>query len=324
LHKKIRNKGVGYLKGYIEETVMVNQAEKQPRKLRQPVEMAAENIYALQRINATLQTELDRRQCAEEDMHRLYLKERSRCHKLEAQTKKRVEFLRAIVHELKTPLTPMVAASDLLLSESPSEPILSLARRIERGACNLEKIIDELLDLARGEMGMLKLKCQWLEPLPLLSGICDYVLPEVARNRQSLVVDMPRTLRFVWADEGRLREIMLNLLDNALKFTPRGGQIRVQTVEDDENLLVRVQDNGCGVDMEEQERLFEPYYCLPGEGERLSGLGLGLALARNLVELHGGRIWVESQRGKGSTFSFSIPSPISREKNADGNESSHC
>ena len=205
-----------------------------------------------------------------------------------------------------------------------SSPILSLARRIERGACNLKKIIDELLDLARGEMGMLKLKCQWLEPLPLLSGICDYVLPEVSRNRQSLAVDMPHTLRVVWADEGRLREIMLNLLDNAIKFTSRGGQIRVQTVEDDENLLVIVQDNGCGVDEEEQERLFEPYYCLPGEGERLSGLGLGLALARNLVELHGGRIWVKSQRGKGSTFGFSIPSSISKDKGTDKHESSHC
>jgi len=293
---------------------MVNQAEKQTRKRRQPVEMAAGNAYALQRINTTLQAELDQRQCAEEDMHRLYLEERGQRQKLEAQMKKRVEFLRAIVHELKTPLTPMMAASDLLISESPPEPILSLARRIERGACNLEKIIDELLDLARGEMGMLKLKCRWLEPLPLLSGICDYILSEVARNRQSLVVDMPRTLRVVWADEGRLREITLNLLDNALKFTPRGGQIKVKAVEDDENLLVTVCDNGCGVDEEEQERLFEPYYCLPGEGERLSGLGLGLALARNLVELHGGRIWVESQRGKGSTFGFSIPSPISKEK----------
>lgn len=324
MHKKIRNKGVGYLKGYIEETLMVNQAEKQSRKRRQSVEMAAEYAHTLERINAALKAELDQRQCAEEDLHRLYLKERGRRHKLETQMKKRVEFLRVIVHELKTPLTPMMAASDLLISVSPPEPILSLARRIERGACNLEKIINELLDLARGEIGMLKLKCRWLEPLPLLSGICDYVLPEVSKNRQSLATDMPRTLRVVWADEGRLREIILNLLDNAIKFTPRGGQIKVKVVEDGENLLVIVQDNGCGVDEEEQERLFEPYYCLPGEGERLSGLGLGLALARNLVELHGGRIWVESQRGKGSIFSFSIPSPISREKNADGNESSHC
>jgi signal transduction histidine kinase len=293
---------------------VLNQAEKQSRKHHRPAEIAAENAHALQRINATLQVELGQRQSAKEDLQRLYLHERGRRQKLEEQMKKRVEFLRAIVHELKTPLTPMMAASDLLISESPSEPILSLARRIERGACNLEKIIDELLDLARGEMGMLKLKCQRVKPLPLLKDICDYILPEVARNNQSLVADMPRSLRVVWADEGRLREIMLNLLDNALKFTPRGGRIKVRAFEDDKYLLVLVQDNGCGVDEEERERLFEPYYCLPGEGERLSGLGLGLALARNLVELHGGRIWVESQRGKGSTFGFSIPSPISKEK----------
>jgi signal transduction histidine kinase len=318
------NEDGGYIKGYIDENLVLNQSERQSRKRRQSAEIAAENAYALQRINDTLKEELGQRQSAKEDLQWLYLHERGRRQKLEAQMKKRVEFLRAIVHELKTPLTPMMAASDLLISESPSEPILSLARRIERGACNLEKIIDELLDLARGEMGMLKLKCQWLEPPPVLNEICDYILPEVARNNQSLVVDMSQKLRVVWADEDRLREIILNLLDNALKYTPRGGKIKVRAVEDDDNLQVIVQDNGCGVDEKEQERLFEPYYCLPGEGERLSGLGLGLALARNLVELHGGRIWVESQRGKGSTFGFSIPSPIAKDKSIDKHEGSHC
>jgi K+-sensing histidine kinase KdpD len=101
---------------------VLNQAEKQSRKHHRPAEIAAENAHALQRINATLQVELGQRQSAKEDLQRLYLHERGRRQKLEEQMKKRVEFLRAIVHELKTPLTPMMAASDLLISESPSEP----------------------------------------------------------------------------------------------------------------------------------------------------------------------------------------------------------
>ena len=99
----------------------------------------------------------------------------------------------------------------------------------------------------------------------------------------------------------------MNLLNNAFKYTPAGGEITLKAREEGANLIVEVHDNGPGMSEEDQERLFIPYHRRVEDRERLGGLGLGLAIAKTLVELHGGRIWVESERGKGSTFGFSLP-----------------
>jgi signal transduction histidine kinase len=104
-----------------------------------------------------------------------------------------------------------------------------------------------------------------------------------------------------------LRQVTQNLLVNATKFTPEGGTITLRAREENGSIVVEVQDTGYGIPEEEQRRLFRPYHRQIGDREHLSGLGLGLALCKNLVQLHGGRIWVRSQEGKGSTFSFSIP-----------------
>ena len=241
------------------------------------------------------------------ELQESYEREKKLRLELEEQLRRRVEFTRALVHELKTPLTPMMAASDLLISESLQEPLLSLAKKIDRGICNLEKRINELLDLARGEIGMLKLKCQWLDLQPLFNRIVDDVAPEASKNRHSLVLDLSPSFPRMWADEDRLREVVLNLLSNALKFTPKGGRITLRAKEEDGNLIVEVQDTGCGIDEEEQRCVFQPYDCPESKREHLSGLGLGLALSKMLVELHGGKIWVKSQKGKGSVFGFSVP-----------------
>jgi signal transduction histidine kinase len=111
----------------------------------------------------------------------------------------------------------------------------------------------------------------------------------------------------VWADEERLRQVVLNLLINASKFTPEGGKITLKAREEDGHLVIEVQDTGSGILEEEQERLFQPYHRQVSDRERLSGLGLGLALCKYLVELHNGKIWVESKMGEGSTFAFTIP-----------------
>ena len=109
------------------------------------------------------------------------------------------------------------------------------------------------------------------------------------------------------ADEDRLRQIILNLLSNASKFTPDGGKIILRAREKAANLILEVEDTGPGISDKDQKWLFEPYYRVERERERISGLGLGLALSKTLVELHGGQIWVKSQVGQGSTFGFSLP-----------------
>ncbi len=244
---------------------------------------------------------------AERKLQEAYEKETRLRHDLETEMKRRVEFTRALVHELKTPLTPVLASSDLLVAELHEEPLLSLAKNINRGACALNERIDELFDLARSELGMLQLKLLPLDPLPLLQTIADDVTSLASSQEQTLFSDLPASLPPIQADEERLRQIVLNLLNNACKFTPRAGKVTLRARQKAACLVIEVEDTGPGIAEEEQQRLFQPYSRLESDRERLSGLGLGLALCKTLVELHGGQIWVESQKGKGSIFSFSVP-----------------
>ena len=136
----------------------------------------------------------------------------------------------------------------------------------------------------------------------------DYEMTPLAlRNNQVLEFELPESLPYIQADKGRLRQIILNLLNNAFKFTPEGGKVTLRASVREEDLLVEVEDTGSGIAQEDLTRLFEPYFRRTTDRERLSGLGLGLALAKSFVELHGGQIWVESKPGAGSKFSFTIP-----------------
>jgi len=177
---------------------------------------------------------------------------------------------------------------------------------IDRSASNLNRRIDELIDLIRGETDMLPLNLESVDAVSLLREIGYEMMPVVLRDGHSLTVELPSSNPVVSADRDRLRQVVQNLLNNASKFTPPGGKITLMAREDGVNLVVEVHDTGLGIGKEDQERLFDPYYRRVEDRERLSGLGLGLALSKKLVELHGGQIWVKSKKGKGSTFGFSL------------------
>ena len=247
------------------------------------------------------------RELAQEKLEEAYEKERKTRQELEAEVQRRVEFTRALVHELKTPLTPIMSSSELLVSGLREEPWLSVARNIHRGAGNLNRRIDELLDLARGEIGMLRLRPVSVDILHLLHNISDEMSVVASSNGQILKAELPESLPNIWGDEDRLRQVVLNLLINASKFTPEGGTITLRAKQMNGSIIVEVQDTGRGIPEEEQRRLFVAYHRQLSDLEHLSGLGLGLALSKNLVELHGGKIWVQSHEGKGSTFFFSVP-----------------
>jgi len=262
--------------------------------------------------------DITERRGAEEKLQELYNEERRLRRTLEAEIKKRVEFTRALVHELKTPVTPVMASSELLLQKLKDEPLRGLAQNINQGANNLNRRIDELLDLARGEVGMLRLNPESMDPKQLLQAIIDEETPVAIRNDQTLAAELPDSLPVIVADEERFRQVVLNLVNNAVKFTPPGGKITLKARVERDNLVVEVQDNGVGISEKEKEVLFEPYRSLERDRERLSGLGLGLSLSKKLVELHGGRIWVNSEKGKGSTFGFSIPLAASEQREKVG------
>jgi len=250
--------------------------------------------------------DITERKQAEEKLEGLYQREKEIRHQLEEEIQKRTEFTRALVHELKTPITPVLAATELLLEEIKDERSMKLVQSIDRSASNLNRRIDELIDLIRGETDMLPLNLESVDAVSLLREIGYEMMPVVLRDGHSLTVELPSSNPVVSADRDRLRQVVQNLLNNASKFTPPGGKITLMAREDGVNLVVEVHDTGLGIGKEDQERLFDPYYRRVEDRERLSGLGLGLALSKKLVELHGGQIWVKSKKGKGSTFGFSL------------------
>jgi len=276
-------------------------------EIRWMLEGVASIQYQGRRATLGHSMDITERERAQEKLEELYEEERRLRQELEAEVQRRIEFTRALVHELKTPLTPILSSSELLVSELREEPWASVAENIHRGAGNLSNRIDELLDLARGEIGMLQVHPRPVDIRQLLRGIAEDMKATISSNEQSLKLALAPSLPLVWGDEERLRQVVLNLLINASKFTPEGGKITLKANKNERVVVVEIEDTGPGIPEEEQKRLFQPYHRQIGDRERLSGLGLGLALCKYLVELQGGRIWVESEAGKGSTFGFSVP-----------------
>ncbi|MFC1860182.1 ATP-binding protein [Chloroflexota bacterium] len=265
----------------------------------------------------------ERRQAAEE-LQLQYKHERALRQQLEEEIQKRVEFTRALIHELRTPITPVLAAAELLLDEIKDEHSLRLVQSIDRSASNLNRRIDELIDLIKGETDMLQIEPTPVDVVSLLRDISHEVMPVALHGGYSMTVDLPSSNPIVSADKDRLQQVVMNLLNNAFKFTPTGGEITLSAREEGVNIIVEVQDNGPGISEEEQNRLFIPYHRRVEDRDRLGGLGLGLAISKRLVELHRGNMWVKSEKGKGSTFGFSLPLEIAiREErgNNSGGES---
>lgn len=279
--------------------------------------MVQERTLELSSLNERLQQEIDKRRKAEQKLSELYKQELGIRQELERKMAERVQFTHALVHELKTPLTAIIASSEALSREVMDNPGPKLAGNIYRSACRLEKRVDELLDLAKSEVGNLKIECSWVEPLALIYSISDDIAPEVVNKGQELVADLPKYLPLIWADRNRLQQIILNLISNALKFNRRFGTIWLRAREEGDFVVFEVKDEGKGVAPEDQEAIFQPYFSLDNR-EGMGGLGLGLYLCKTLVHLHHGEIWVDSEIGKGASFFFSIPvAPAMTAGNAD-------
>ena len=141
----------------------------------------------------------------------------------------------------------------------------------------------------------------------LIQGVTLQISPLIQNKEQVLTMEISDGLPVINGDGPKLEQVMLNLLNNATKFTPRGGRITVKARPDMSGLVVSIRDNGIGIAAGQHSRLFKPYSRIDADRQKHPGLGLGLALAKQVVELHGGRIWVESEPGTGSTFFFTLP-----------------
>ena len=247
---------------------------------------------------------------AEATLHRLYGREKRLRKRLQAEMQSRIDFNRQLVHELKTPLTSLMATSQLLNEETQGGRLEKLAGYVWNGANSLNSRIDELHDVIRGEIGGLKLELKPMHIESLLASVIDETKALSTQHGVEIELDIAKTgLPQATADFDRLRQVMLNLINNACRYASSGGRItvRAKTRADGSVVVVEVQDYGPGMAKEELRNIFKPGYTISRRELPGAGLGIGLRLCKMLVELHGGRIWVESTVGKGSSFFFTCP-----------------
>lgn len=228
---------------------------------------------------------------------------------METKEEEWLRFIDTLSHELKTPLTSIIAAAGLLEEElqTGDESHRKLIQTIIRNANSLESRLAELLDIVKTGSGKLQLQFEPVDIKSLILGTCMQISPLLHNKGQKLTTDLPESLPIIQGDGQRLEQVLLNLMNNATKFTPEGGNVSVKVRKQDNGLVVEVRDTGIGIAQDQYDRLFKPYSRVQSDRQQHPGLGLGLALSKQVIELHGGRIWVESEPGKGSSFSFFLP-----------------
>lgn len=220
----------------------------------------------------------------------------------------RREFVANVSHELRTPLASIRALVETLETGAIEEPAIAadFLQRIVHEVDRLANLVDELLDLARLESGRVALRLEALRPDDVLTVALERLRPQVVRAGLTLTSDIPDDLPLMAADRARIEQVMLNLVHNAIKFTPSAGRITVSARADQASVVVTVADTGVGIAEAEMSRLFERFY-KADRARSSNGTGLGLAIAKHIVQVHGGAIWVESKPGEGARFSFSVP-----------------
>jgi signal transduction histidine kinase len=229
---------------------------------------------------------------------------------LESLERVRRDLVANVSHELKTPISALRAHLENLLDgvEEPEPRTLQvMLAQSER----LGRLVDQLLELSRLESGDLPLHREQVQLRPLVSRVLSEIEVTRARRDVDLAQDLPEDLPAIFADAERVHQVLFNLLDNAVRFTPAGGRVRVTASRHNGSVDVAVTDTGPGIDAEHLPRLFDRFYRVDTARSREEGgTGIGLAIARSVVEAHGGRIWAESEPGKGSTFTFELPVAI--------------
>ncbi len=221
--------------------------------------------------------------------------------------RRKSEFIAIASHELRTPLTIILAYASFL-QEQMEDAAQEQVKMVVESANRLQTLIDNLTNLRYLETGQ--------EPAQLspcdIKKLLTTVIPEfdalAASKGLGLQLRLPREMPTVRCDSQKVRVVVGNLVSNAIKFTPPGGQVRVGATRRGNEIHISVQDTGIGIPKEEHERIFQPFHQVePVLTRNHSGMGLGLTIARGLVEQHGGRLWVESEPGRGSTFTFTLP-----------------
>jgi signal transduction histidine kinase len=267
---------------------------------------------------ALVQTFADQAVIAIENV-RLFQALQERTAQLEIASKHKSQFLANMSHELRTPMNAILGYTELIMDEiygDVPDKIREVLARVQQSGQHLLGLINAVLDLSRIEAGRLVLSLADYSMQNVVHTVLASVESLAAEKRLALNMQIPPDLPIGRGDEQRLTQVLLNLVGNAIKFT-EVGEVRVQVTLDDGMFAVAVFDTGAGISEADQQRIFEEFQQADSSSTRKQGgTGLGLAIAKKIVELHGGRIWVESSLGKGSTFWFTLPVCVERQKEA--------
>jgi PAS domain S-box-containing protein len=250
------------------------------------------------------------RKSMEERIIDLYQQEKAHREELQEEARTRGLFINVLAHELRTPVTPIMASTSMLIdlySDQPEDIKKKLVNNIYTGTRTLSRRLEELLDLARFSRGTFKLLVQPTDLKVFFNESLALFASTIEQRQQELVARIADDLPVVEVDPSRLEQVVLNLLSNSSKFSPEKGRIDFTVSRKGLLLRVEVKDEGIGIAVEDQQRLFQPYHRVEQDRQQFTGLGLGLAISKQIIEAHGGKIWVESVLNQGSTFIFTIP-----------------
>lgn len=243
----------------------------------------------------------------ESNLQNMYQREKKLHRRLELEMQRRVDLTRKVIHELKTPLTSLLASSQLLYDEEPNNKLKNLAKHIWDSADSLNNRIEELHDVTKGEMGKLNLKLKPVDLTQLIHSLVDETEALFQQYEMSLKIDIEEPIPVFMADPDRIRQVILNLINNACKYARNGKRVIIRVRKKPDVVLLEVKDYGPGISEAIISALFEPGYRYQEREDLSGGFGIGLILCKMLVELHGGEIWLKSKIGKGTSIFLTLP-----------------
>ena len=262
-----------------------------------------ERTAELARANKILKTEITERERAEEELKQANIE-------LKKADELKTQFLGIVSHELRTPITPMNAQLQMILAGyfgDITEKQMKSLEMIQRNTKRLDRLIGDVLDISKLESGVMKFNMDAANLNEIVENAVETMKIQVWDKNLKLILNEDK-IPEITVDRDRITQVIINLINNAIKFTDAGGMIQVELSSNADHALVKVRDNGIGIKKEDQAKLFTPFQQVDSSYTRkFEGSGLGLAICKRIVTYHGGKIWIESEPGKGSTFQFTIP-----------------
>jgi signal transduction histidine kinase len=247
---------------------------------------------------------------------RLFEEIQDKSRQLEIASQHKSQFLANMSHELRTPLNAILGYTELMADGAygePSEKMLGILKRLEANGRHLLGLINDVLDLSKIEAGQLELELSDYSVQDIVQTVRSTFEPLAADNKLAFKVEMAPELPPGRGDGRRLTQVLINLVGNAIKFTD-AGEVAIKAEANNGSFYVSVRDTGPGISAADQAKLFQEFQQADNAiTKKKGGTGLGLAISKRIIEMHGGRIWVESRPGQGSTFTFTLPVVVERQ-----------